>query len=107
MPQETKITDFIDPDLYLANMCGEIRQCTSKRILFSNGWGASIIRREDSPELFKKESNNIHYSVACMDINGYISYDHPERNSTYALETEEEVCELLRRIRRLPSCLDD
>lgn len=67
------------------------------RILFDNGYGASIIKTPSS-----YGGNEGLYELAVTDLHGQLTYDTPITDDVIGYLSEEEVSEVLKKIQELP-----
>jgi len=89
-----EIKDFVAKGLTVINSMKEVRETTfngvSGRIVFPNGWCASIVKRED---------NKVQYSVAACDYDGYFDWNVLKPFGTdkgiILCNSEQEVCRAL------------
>lgn len=89
----------------IINDYGERRKTTENRIIFPNGWAASIV-----PNLSHKEID-AKYSVAMCDYNGYFDWSRLDKfgaiNGCFYCNTELEILMACEVIRRIETCIQD
>jgi len=99
-----KIEDFVKHGISVTNSMNEYRTTTDSSIVFTNGWCASIIDKTKNTWANQK----LRYSVAACNWDGYFDWNilqqfGANKDGTYECDTEEEVCELLEKIKNLKS----
>ena len=68
------------------------------RIMFENGYGASVVRGE-----YTYGGDKGLYELAVLDSNGDLTYDTPITNDVLGHLSEDDVTEVLKEIQSLPN----